>query len=49
VAKKCSSRSRKRSLIFSSINLSMELFVNYSELKDRDSVGKMASDSMKVM
>jgi hypothetical protein len=49
VVKKCSSRRMKGSLVFSSINLVTELFINYSELKDRDSVDIMARDSMKVM
>jgi hypothetical protein len=48
MVKKCSSTSTKGSLVFSSINLLIELFINCSEPKDRDSIGITASGSMKV-
>jgi hypothetical protein len=47
-SKKCPSRRMKWSLVFSSINLVMELFINCSELKDKDSVGITTNDWMKV-
>jgi hypothetical protein len=47
-SKKCSSSSRKGSFVFASITSLMELFVNFSESKDRAYAGKTASGSMKV-
>jgi hypothetical protein len=44
---KCSSESRKGFFFFASITLLMELFINLLESKDRASVGRMASGSMK--
>jgi hypothetical protein len=47
-AKKCSSSCRKWSFVLASITLLIELFINYSESKDRASVEKTVSGSMKV-
>jgi hypothetical protein len=46
--KKCFSKIRKGSLSFGSINLLMEMFVNYLESKDMASFGEMSNCSMKV-
>jgi hypothetical protein len=45
---KCSSSSTKWSIIFASITLLLELFVNCSESKDRTSIGETVSGSMKA-
>jgi hypothetical protein len=47
-AMKCSLSSRKGSIVFASITLVMELFVNYSESKDSASIRKTSSGSMKA-
>jgi hypothetical protein len=39
---------QERAIVFSSIGLLMELFVNCSESKERASIGKTANGSMKV-
>jgi hypothetical protein len=48
-AMKCSLSSTKWSVVFASITLLLELFVNCWESKDRTSVGETVSGSMKAM